>query len=94
LVRGRQSDSSRSSRLTLMVNLKIPAVLHSDLVFAMIHDDGRQIGGTTMHIPLVIAILAFLAFALLPVLDRSAGSEINTKDLRSYFIRIARWTKK
>ena len=27
-----------------------------------------------MHIPLVIAILALLAFALLPVLDRSAGS--------------------
>ena len=35
-----------------------------------------------MHIPLVIAILAFLAFALLPVLDRSAGSEINAKGLR------------
>ena len=35
-----------------------------------------------MHIPLVIAILAFLALALLPVLDRSAGSEINAKGLR------------
>ena len=46
-----------------------------------------------MHIPLVIAILAFLAFALLPVLDRSAGSEINATGLRSYLIRIARWAK-
>ena len=46
-----------------------------------------------MHIPLVIAILAFLAFALLPVLDRSASSEINAKGLRVYLIRIARWTK-
>jgi hypothetical protein len=46
-----------------------------------------------MHIPLIIAILAFLAFALLPVLDRSAGSEINAKGPRSYWIRIARWAK-
>ena len=30
-----------------------------------------------MHIPLAISILAFLAFALLPVLDRSTGSEVN-----------------
>jgi hypothetical protein len=46
-----------------------------------------------MHIALVIAILALLAFALLPVLDRSASSEINAKGLRAYLIRIARWTK-
>jgi hypothetical protein len=46
-----------------------------------------------MHIPLVIAILAVLAFALLPVLDRSASSEINAKGLRAYLIRIARWAK-
>ncbi|NLE61773.1 MAG: hypothetical protein GX616_25740 [Planctomycetes bacterium] len=46
-----------------------------------------------MHIPLVIAILAFLALVLLPVLDRSASSEITTKDLRTYLIRIASWTK-
>ncbi len=44
-----------------------------------------------MHIPLVIAILAFLAFVLLPVLDRSASSEINATGLRAYWIRIARW---
>jgi hypothetical protein len=46
-----------------------------------------------MHIPLIIAILAILAFALLPVLDRSANSEINAKGPRSYLIRIARWAK-
>jgi len=46
-----------------------------------------------MDIPLVIAILAFLTLTLLPVLDCSARSEINAKGLRSYLIRIARWTK-
>ena len=46
-----------------------------------------------MHIPLVIAVLAFLAFALLPILDRSAGSEVNEKGLRAYWIRVARWAK-
>jgi len=46
-----------------------------------------------MHIPLVIAILAFLAFALLPVLDRSANSRINAPRLRTYWIRVARWVK-
>ena len=30
-----------------------------------------------MHIPLVLSILALLAFALLPVLDRSANSKVN-----------------
>jgi hypothetical protein len=45
-----------------------------------------------MDIRLVIAILAVLTLALLPVLDRAAGSEINAKGLRSYLIRIARWT--
>ena len=46
-----------------------------------------------MHLPLVIAVLALLAFALLPVLDRSASSETNAKGLRAYLIRIARWAK-
>jgi len=45
-----------------------------------------------MHIPLVIAILASFAYALLPVLDRSASSEINAEGLRYYLIRVARWT--
>jgi hypothetical protein len=46
-----------------------------------------------MHIPLIIAILAFLTFALLPVLDRIACSEIHAKDPRYFLIRVARWTK-
>jgi hypothetical protein len=46
-----------------------------------------------MHIPLIIAILALLALALLPVLDRSANAEINPKGVRAYVNRIARWTK-
>ncbi len=46
-----------------------------------------------MHIPLAIAMLAFLAFMLLPVLDRSASSEINAKGLRATLVRIARWAR-
>ena len=46
-----------------------------------------------MDIRLVIAILAFLALALLPVLDLFASSEFDAKGPRSYLIRIARWTK-
>ena len=46
-----------------------------------------------MHIPLIIAVLAFLAFVLLPVLDRSPSSEINAKGLRAYLNRIACWVK-
>jgi hypothetical protein len=46
-----------------------------------------------MDIPLVIAILAFLSLALLPVLDRFASSAIDAKGLRTYLVRIARWTK-
>ena len=45
-----------------------------------------------MHIPLIIALLALLAFALLPVLDRSASS-VATNGIRPYVTRIARWTK-
>ena len=44
-----------------------------------------------MDIPFVIAILALLAFVLLPVLDRLAGSEINATGPRAYWLRIARW---
>ena len=47
-----------------------------------------------MHIPLVIAILAFLAFVLLPVLARSASTNDNAWGLRPpCWIRIARWTR-
>jgi hypothetical protein len=46
-----------------------------------------------MHIPLVIAILAVLTFALLPILDHFGNSENRTKGWRAYLIRIARWTQ-
>jgi len=46
-----------------------------------------------MHIPFAIAVLALLAFALLPVLDRSANFRINALGLRTYWIRVARWVK-
>jgi len=46
-----------------------------------------------MHLPLVIAILAFLAFMLLPVLDLSPMSEIHPKGVRAFWVRIARWAK-
>ena len=45
-----------------------------------------------MDVRLVIAVLALLTLAMLPVLDRFASSEINAKGLRSYLIRVARWT--
>jgi hypothetical protein len=46
-----------------------------------------------MHIPLAIAILAVLAFALLQMLDHFANSESYATGLRAYLVRIARWTK-
>lgn len=46
-----------------------------------------------MHVPLVISILALLAFALLPALDLTTGSEVNPKGLRGYWVRVARWAK-
>jgi hypothetical protein len=46
-----------------------------------------------MHIPLIIAILALLALALLPALERSANSETAAKGVRAYVNRLARWTK-
>jgi len=46
-----------------------------------------------MHIPLAIAVLAFLAFMLLTVLDFSPRSEINAKGLRAFWVRIARWAE-
>ena len=46
-----------------------------------------------MHIPLAIAVLAFLALMLLPALDRPADSEINAEGLRAFWVRIARWAE-
>ena len=46
-----------------------------------------------MHIALIIAILALLAFALLPVLEHFNTSETDATGLRAYMIRIAHWAK-
>jgi hypothetical protein len=46
-----------------------------------------------MHLPLIIAVLALLALALLPVLDRSATPGLHAKGLRACMIRVARWAK-
>jgi hypothetical protein len=46
-----------------------------------------------MHVPLVLAILAFLALMLLPVLDRVDSSQIDAEGIRSHLIRVARWAK-
>jgi hypothetical protein len=46
-----------------------------------------------MHIPFIIAILAFLALVLLPALDRTTGSEVNATGLRAYWVRVARWAR-
>jgi len=44
-----------------------------------------------MHVPLVIAILAFLALIPLTALDYLASPDIHDRCLRSYLARIARW---
>jgi len=74
-----------------VVSLERTTAPHSDLACAVIRDYGRKYRSTIMDIPFVIAILALLAFVLLPVLDRFASSEINATGLRAYWIRIARW---
>jgi hypothetical protein len=44
-----------------------------------------------MDLPLIIAILALLAWTLLPQLDRYADSEATAESKRSYLSRLARW---
>ena len=44
-----------------------------------------------MDLPLFIAILALLAWTLLPQLDRYADSETGAESKRSYLSRLARW---
>jgi hypothetical protein len=44
-----------------------------------------------MDFPLFIAILALLAWTLLPQLDRYADSEAGADTKRSYLSRLARW---
>ncbi len=44
-----------------------------------------------MHIPLLIAILALLAWTLLPQLDRYGESESAADGVGSYLTRLAHW---
>ncbi len=44
-----------------------------------------------MHIPLLIAILALLAWTLLPQLDRYNESEVNAEGVQGYLSRLAHW---
>jgi len=44
-----------------------------------------------MDLPLIIAILALLAWTLLPQLDRYADSETGAEPKHSYLSRLARW---
>jgi hypothetical protein len=44
-----------------------------------------------MHIPLIIAILALLAWTLLPQLDNYRDVEANADGFASYLGRLARW---
>ncbi|MEJ5199463.1 MAG: hypothetical protein WHX53_11110 [Anaerolineae bacterium] len=44
-----------------------------------------------MDLPFVIAILALLAWTLLPQLDRYAEAEAKDEGLSSYLARLARW---
>ena len=44
-----------------------------------------------MDLPLIIAILALLAWTLLPQLDRYADSEASAEHKHSYLSRLARW---
>jgi hypothetical protein len=44
-----------------------------------------------MDLPLLIAIVALLAWTLLPQLDRYADSDANAERKHSYLSRLARW---
>ncbi len=44
-----------------------------------------------MHIPLIIAILALLAWTLLPQLDHYRDVEAPSDGLTSYLRRLAQW---
>jgi hypothetical protein len=46
-----------------------------------------------MDIPLAIAILALLAFTLLPVVERFDSAETGAKGPRAFLIGIALWLK-
>ncbi len=44
-----------------------------------------------MHIPLIIAVIALLAWTLLPQLDNYLDAEPNPRGMRAYLSRLAHW---
>lgn len=44
-----------------------------------------------MDLPLLVAVLALLAWTLLPQIDRYTEAEAKTEGLSSYLARLARW---
>lgn len=44
-----------------------------------------------MHVPLIIAIVALLAWTLLPQLDRYSDAESTSDGVSSYLARLAHW---
>ena len=54
-------------------------------------DKTRSVQETTMDFPLIIAILALLAWTLLPQLDRYMESDPNVEGSTSYLSRLAHW---
>jgi len=44
-----------------------------------------------MDLPILIAILALLAWTLLPQLDRYAEADVKAEGVPSYLARLARW---
>lgn len=44
-----------------------------------------------MDLPLFVAVLALLAWTLLPQLDRYTEAEAKNEGLSSYLARLARW---
>ena len=44
-----------------------------------------------MDVPLIIAVLALLAWTLLPQLDRYADTDMAPEGEQSYLNRLARW---
>jgi hypothetical protein len=47
-----------------------------------------------MDLPILIAVLALLAWTLLPQLDRYAEAEVKAEGVPWYLARLARWVNK
>jgi hypothetical protein len=57
-------------------------------------DKTYQAQENRMDLPILIAVLALLAWTLLPQLDRYAEAEVRAEGVPSYLTRLARWVNK